>query len=311
MAIELTAESTHEDITQMVDSIISDRQGEQKGDAQLIAEERDEPTTERSAESDSGSDDTASDGEKTGTKEDVDWLDDDLKAELTAYGIDEKELADFTSREEVDRALRFLDKSALDAGRKALADSDTPVRDEQGKFSKKDEPTETKDGQYEISLDKDIYDDGLVDELTRMRDHYETRVSKLESRLAEVDIQAEEQKFDGFVDALGMSDLFGKTGKENAKELQRRQDLLVATRAQKIGLQAMGRDVDLDQSLVGRVARMVFAEDISKKELKDKTRKVFQQHNSRQGGGATRPQGPVETLHEKYIRRFKELDDVG
>jgi len=308
MTVELTAESTHEDITQMVDNIISDRQGEETSDAVKIAEERDEPTTERTAESDSGSEDTASDGEDTEAK--LDWLDDDLKAEVAAYGIDEKELADFTSREEVDRALRFFDKSALEAGRKAMAEGE-PVRDEQGKFAKA-EPAEAKEGQYEISQDfKERFDDDLTDELTRMRDHYETRVSKLEARLAEVDIQAEEQKFDGFVDALGMSDLFGKTGKETAKELQRRQDLLIATRAQKIGLQAMGREVDLDQSLVGRVARMVFAEDISKKELKDKTRKVFKQHNSRLGGGATRPSDPAESLKDWARRDYKARENAG
>ena len=309
MATELTTESTHEDITQMVDNIISDRQGEKKGDAQLIAEEQDEPTTQRTAESDSGSEDTASDGEDTEVK--LDWLDDDLKAEIAAYGIDEKELTDFTSREEVERALRFFDKSALEAGRKALAEGE-PVRDEQGKFAKNDKPAvEAKEGQYEISLDKDIYDDGLVDELTRMRDHYETRLSKLETRLAEGDAKAEEQQFDILVDSLGHADLFGTTDKENAKQLQRRQDLLVATRAQKIGLQVMGREVDLDQSLVNRVSRMVFAEDFTKKELKEKTRKISKQSNGRLGGGATRPQDPVETLHEKYIRRFKELDGAG
>ena len=305
MTVELTAESTHEDITQMVDNIISDRQGEETSDAVKIAEERDEPTTERTAESDSGSEDTASDGEDTEAK--LDWLDDDLKAEVAAYGIDEKELADFTSREEVDRALRFFDKSALEAGRKALADGETRVRDEHGKFAKA-EPAEVKEGQYEISLDKDIYDDGLVDELTRMRDHYESRLGALESRLAQADATALEQTFDTYVDSIGFPELFGKTGKESPKELKRREDVMVDCLAHQKGMELMGRTVDIDQALVLRAARARHAEEFSKKELKDKTRKISKQSNSRLGGGATRPSDPAESLREEMRRHYKELE---
>jgi hypothetical protein len=289
MAIDITSESTHEDITTAVDQIIESR----KGDGALIAEERDKPTGDMTAEEDSGS--TVSDGEEA--EAGPEWLDDDLKEELSAYGIDEKELAEFSSREEVDRAMRLLDKSALEAGRKALVSEDKP------------EPAvESTEGKYEISLDKDIYDDGLVDELSRMRDHYETRLSKLEARLMEADVAAEEQQFDALVDTLGHSDLFGTTGKENSKQLQRRQDLLVAARAQRIGLQAMGRSVDLDQALVNRVSKMVFAEEIAKKDLKAKTRKISQQSNSRLGGGATRPSEPGESLREEMRRLYKEKE---
>ena len=292
MSIDIDSTSTHEDITQAVDQIIESR----KGDGALIAEERDKPVGDMTAEEDSGSNDTASDGESDEVK--IDWLDDDLKSEVAAYGIDEKELAEFTSREEVERALRFLDKSALEAGRKALVSDEVP---------EKKEPEST-EGKYEISLDKDIYDDGLVDELSRMRDHYETRLSKLEARLMEADVAAEEQQFDALVDTLGHSDLFGTTGKENSKQLQRRQDLLVAARAQRIGLQAMGRSVDLDQALVNRVSKMVFAEEIAKKDLKAKTRKISQQSNSRLGGGATRPSEPGESLREEMRRLYKEKE---
>jgi len=310
MATELTSESTHEDITQAVDAIIKDRQ-EDTSDAVKIAEERDKPVGDMTAETDAGSSDTADDGDDSGDEKQADWLDDDLKAELSAYGIDEHGVSDFTSREELERAMRFFDKSALEAGRKAMAEGDgeTPPRDEHGKFTKKEaEPAEPKEGQYEIGLSKDIYDEDLVNELTRMRDHYESRLGALETRLAEQDAKADEQLFDSIVDTLGHSDLFGTTGKENSKQLQRRQDLHVAVKAQQIGLQVMGRGADLDQSLVNRVVRMVFAEDIGKKELKARTRKVSQQSNSRMGGGTTRPTDPAETLRDEMRRRYKELE---
>jgi len=303
MTVELTAESTHDDITQAVDNIIKDRQGdEQKGDAQLIAEERDEPVGDTSAETDSGSSDTASDGEETGDESRAEWLDDDLKAEIAAYGIDEKELADFTSREELERAMRLFDKTALEAGRKAQ-----PKRDETGKFQK-EEDAEPVSSSYEIKLDRDLYDEDLVNELSSMRDHYETRVAALERRQAENDAKAEVQLFDGIVDGLGHADLFGTSGKENPKQLERRQALYDAAKAQVIGMKVMGRDVSLDQALVQRVARMAFAEDFKTKDLKAATRKISKQSNGRMGGGATRPSDPVESVREEFRRRYKELE---
>lgn len=321
MAIaELTAESTHDEITQAVDQIVEDRKGgdtpEDKSDSQKIVEERDETSV---AETDSGSESTADKGEETGDSDAdqaQDWLDDGLKTEIAAYGIDEKELADFTSREEVERALRFFDRSALEAGRKAMAESDKETgkaRNEQGRFAKKEpeKEGEPKEGQYEITLDKDTYDEDLVGEFTQMRDHYESRIAALEARFAESDGRAEEQRFDSLVDSLGHTDLFGKSGKEKAEELQRREDLFVAVKAQQIGLQQLGRPTDLDGSLVNRVARMVFAEDLGKKDLKTRTRKISKQSNNRMGGSATKAHDFTEPLKDEMRRLYKELDEAG
>ena len=318
---ELTAESTHDEITQVVDQIVEDRKGaEDKSDAQKIAEERDESIT--SAETNSGdeitSEDTADKGEETGDPEGPaqDWLDDDLKAEIAAYGIDEKELADFTSREEVERALRFFDRNALEAGRKAMAESEKETggaRNEQGRFTKKEpeKEEEPKEGQYEITLDKDAYDEDLVGEFTKLRDHYESRLGALEERFTEADAKAEEQRFDSLVDSLDHADLFGKSGKEKGKELQRREDLFVAVKAQQIGLQQLGRSVDLDKSLVNRVARMVFAEELGKKDLIARTRKISKQSDGRMGGSATKAHESAEPLKDEMRRLYKELDGAG
>ena len=59
------------------------------------------------------------------------------------------------------------------------------------------------------------------------------------------------------------------------------------------------------------VAKMVFAEDLSKKELKARTRKISKQSNGRMGGGATRPQDPPETLEQEMERLYKELEAAG
>jgi len=303
--LELTSDTTHEQIeayvSQVVKDVETDREGE-KGDAQLIAEERDKPVTDTSAETDSRSEDTAEKGEDTDQARE--WLDDDLRAEVAGYGIDEKELADFTSREEVDRALRFFDRSALEAGRKALAPEEKtePPRDEKGRFSKEA-------GRYEISgTFKDVFHEDLVGELERMRDHYESRLGLLESRFAEADATVKQQQFDAAVDAIGHADLFGKTGSENPKELKRRQDLFQDCEALLHGIESQGREAGSYESLVLRVARMVFAEELGKKDLKARTRKMQVQSNKRMGGSATKAHESGEPLRDEMRRLYKELE---
>ena len=317
---ELTEQSTKEDVAAFADQIAKEVEaelaGEEKDDARITSEHADNEHKETPAEEVSGREDTADKGEEADESKGQDWLTDDLKAEVAAYGIEESELADFASREELERALRFFDRSAMEAGRKALAEGEQngKTRNEKGQFVKPEEketPKTDQGGRYEVALDKDVYDDGLVAEFTRMRDHYEARLDAMEALFHDADAKAEEQRFDSLVDSLGHADLFGKSGKETAKELKRRQDLYVAVKAQRIGLEQMGRSTDLNESLVNRVARMVFAEDFSKKDIKNHTRKISKQANSRQGGGATRASDPREDPREEFDRKFKEMGGYG
>src|SRR5688572_2713318 len=128
---ELTEQSTKEEINeyveQVVEEVAAERAGEgkptEKGDAQITAEHADNEHKTPVAEK--KSDDKVVKPAKQEVETAHEWLDDDLKAEVAAYGIEESEIADFTSREELDRALRLFDKSALEAGRKAMAESET------------------------------------------------------------------------------------------------------------------------------------------------------------------------------------------
>ena len=341
--LELTAETDAKAYAeQVVAEVEAERAGETgkgKSDAQIVAEQStadrpppsksaDKTTKTPTAETPSGDDDTVEveakdrgEGDETGDLA-PSWLDDGLKADVAAYGFKPEEVSDFTSREELERALRLFDKSALEAGRKALAEgggeAKTPepeeatgrVRGEGGKFLPKD--GKAKEGRYEVSIpgedDPDGFDNRIVSEFAKMRDHYESRLEALESHFQAAAAKAEEERFDTLVDSLGHADLFGKTGSEGPKELQRRQDLIVAVKAQQIGLERLGRPTELNESLVSRVARMVFAEDLAKKDLKQRTRKISKQSNSRQGGGATRPQDPREDPRAEADRLYRELE---
>jgi hypothetical protein len=310
---EISETSTPEELKSIVDDIAAERAGEEpKTDAQIVTETT--AVDETTAVHTDG--ETAKPKGKGEKAEDRSWLDDDLKAEVSAYGISEDELADFASREEVERAMRLFDKSALEAGRKALAEGEKgATRDDKGRFIPKGE-TETKEpekapvaktGGYEVKLDKAVYDDAIVEEFLQLRDHYEARLETLEARFKEADAKAEQQQFDSLVDSLGHTDLFGKPDKEDAKQRQRREDLYVAVKAQIIGLQAYGRPTEMSESLINRVARMVFADELGKKDLKSRTNRISRQSNGRMGGGATRPSEPQEHPRDWADKLYKEL----
>ena len=318
MSTVLDENSTTEEIHDRVDEIVAAEEAELKegSDSERIAEENETPPGERPDEDiavdDSGSDSPDEDDD-TGDSEDQSWIDDDLKAEVAAYGLSDEELADFGSREELDRALRIFDRSALEAGRKAMADGDkSNERGADGRFQKKEESESKPDeGKFEITLDSDEWDTDMVDQLTKMRDHYDDRISVLENRLLQADANAEEQHFDGLVDGMGHADLFGKSGKENSKQLERRTDLLVAAKAHILGMEQLGRKAELDENLLTRVARMAFPEEISKKELKSRTKKIQDQSKKRLGGSPTKPQDMAETDEEWAKRYYKELESRG
>jgi len=341
---DITEQSSKDDVLayaeQVAKEVEEERAGEKKSDAQIASEHAGKPANnETPAENNSGSK-TAPKGKDTAEVEDRgddtgdsegqahDWLDDDLKAEITAYGIDEKELADFTSRDELERALRFFDRSALEAGRKALAEGDESkdtksARDEKGRFAKAEaeseaesEPaSEAKEGQYEIKLPRrEYYDDDLkedlVEEFTALRDHYDSRLAAMEARFSEADTIAKERHFDNLVDSLGHADLFGKTDQETAKEKQRREDLLVEVTTYLRGRETLGRPAEMNDAIVRRIARSLFVDEIGRKELKQHTRKISRQSNGRLGGGTTRPQYPREDPREEFDRLYREMERV-
>ena len=324
--LELSEEMTSDEIKEYASSVAQEVEQERKGepekksDAQITSEQAGIPqpaakTKETPAEKNSGSDTVLDKGEESGDDTEApEWLTDDVKAEAAAYGIEESELADFASREELDRALRLFDKTALEAGRKAMAEGEeTPVRNEKGQFVKKEEPATApkeeapKDGRYQVSLDKDVYDEEIINEFTKMRDHYESRLEALESHFAEAGAVAEEQRFDSLVDSLGHTDLFGVTGKESEKELERRRDLNVAVKAQMIGLAKLGRPAEMSQQLISRVANMAFGEELGKKRLKQQTSKVSKQNQLRQGGSPTKPTPPRDNPRDEADRLYREL----
>ena len=325
---EATPETSSDDIQAFVEQLVQEAEADRKGepepksDAQITNEQAGIPqpetkTKETPAEKNSSRETAVDDGEETGDiPESPEWLTDEVKAEATAYGIDESEIADFASREEFDRALRLFDKTALEAGRKALAESgEAPVRNDKGQFVKKEAPkaddqaTEriAKAGRFEVTLSKDEYDDAIVDHITGMRDHYESRLEALEAHFEEQMVVAKERHFDNLVDSLGHPDLFGATDKETTQEKQRREDLFVEVETYLKGREALGRPSQLNEAIIRRIAKSLFSEELGKKELKQRTRKISKQADGRMGGSPTKPLPPSEVPREHFARLYDEM----
>lgn len=320
MATELNENMTSEEIAAYADAVAkeveAERQGDKKSDAEIVASTS-QPTSTR-AEDNTGSESTEaeSQGEESGdTAEAPEWVTDDVKAEVATYGISEEDLLEFSSREELDRVLRILDKKAFEAGKNADSGSDgSTTRNEKGQFVKKEESegddtddSESESG-YEVSLSSELWDEEIIGEFKKMKDYYESRLSKIEERFQEVAVQAEEQQFDTFVDSLGHADLFGKTGSETKEELERRRELNTAVKAQILGLQKLGNQAELSKQLVERVANMVFAEELGKKRLKQHTSKLAKQSNLRQGGSPTKPIQAKDDPRDEFDKLYQELN---
>lgn len=317
---EVTSETTSEEIAAYADSVAqeveSERQGETKTNAQIINEIAPiEESAENNASSESAEVETQS--EKSSNKSSSPkWINDDVKAEAAAYGIEESDISDFANREELNKAFRLLDKTAFKAGRKDLAENDeSKTRDEGGKFVKKEEskPNVSKEetpksGRYELSINKDEYDDGLVDELTKMRDYYESRFETLESRTVEAEHHASEQRLDSLIDTLGFPELFGKTGHETEKNRELRNLLAdeVAFRIEK--LNSLGRPADMSETLIKIAARTVFPDEHDKRLLKQHTQKISKQSNSRMGGSPVKPIPPSNHPRDEAGRLYEELE---
>ena len=315
MADTLTLDETssHEDIESAVDQIIADQAAdesveepttEETSDAELLGE--DNVTTERDT-ADEKETLSPSGSEKTGkAKPDTDWREEAV-AEASAFGFSDEDIADFQSREEFDRAMKLFDRQ-MDFERTKLTSEGEGTS---GKTEAEGKPTEapkSQDGRYDIQLDRDVYDDDIVDEFTRMRDHYESRLTAIEDRFQSDSALAAEDRFDRTVDDIGVAELLGKTGEESSKELERRKELFNQIEVEQAVLQRMGRPAGDYKALVLKTARSLFSDEFDKKLLKNHTRRISRQSNGRQGGGATRPTDPAQTVGEEMRQLYKELE---
>jgi hypothetical protein len=346
--VEIKDDATREDVNAMVKEFMeeraelaSEKAGEKVGEDDTSKQTRagDDDSADDDAAAEAGSEDSGED-ENSGSQK-KSWLTDEIRAELPRW-ISDDDLSEFSSRDELDRALGLMDRAALKAGRDAGTkggeeDQDAgstkqrgQERGQDGKFVKQKKREEAKGDDdssqsFEIELDLSEYDDGLQDKikgaLTGLRDHYEGRMKALDDRFNAIEEANEsrqaaaiEAQFDAIVDSLGHADLFGQSGEETDKQLEARRKLFDEHHVYLTGLKALGREGRMDKASVARVLRMAFADHISKQEQKNLTKRFQKQSNMRMGVGAERPAeqpfaGPL-TRHPEIVRLYKELREA-
>jgi hypothetical protein len=346
---ELPDHATHEEIEAFVHEIVVERHGEPTAKSNGKAPKADKtkqpdptpaptgddfdinelPDDELNAagkkESAAAKDD---DGEDSAEEEEAgqDWLDDDLRAEVSAMGIEGELLSEFSSREELDKALKLLDLAAMKAGRAAVEPRGDEEPADKGKTGRKhradgtfapadeEKQADPKPGDFKLDLDPEEYGEGLVTQVKALHDHFASKLNAAEERAARLEQAWQsqqtlvfEERFDSVVESLGHSDLFGETGKETPAQMANRQKLMGEYLPYEIGLRAQGRNPVLGRSLVDRVCRMAFADHLSKKERKALTKKISKQSALKGGdAGGKGPETP-ESRKERFRRMYKEM----
>lgn len=329
--IDFPENVTHEDIVGIVDKIV-ERQGEAlaKQSEDRDDDDSDSKETPAGEETPAGDDSVADDHDDEGRDDEdegdgQEWLTDDLRAEASAIGISDDDLAEIVNRDEFDRIKRLVYKRALKAGEDADADSNDDEGQKPNERSGREKDPKTgkfvakkpaaEKAKFEVTLDPEFYGKDVVDHFTALRDHYESVIEplreKLDSLVADSEkrrADEEDRQFDGFVDSLGHEDLFGKSGKETKEQLANRKKVFQAQQRIRNGLSLEGLPSDLSGDIVREACYAKFAEQLMKKQHKTLTSKMRKQSGMRQGGGRPVPTDRPESIREEMRRLYRELE---
>lgn len=268
---------------------------------------------DKSVDDDTSADKDEGDATKESSEDSDDLFGEDLREHAAALGLTDEQLAEFTSRDELDRALRLIDANAMHVGRDATKKdasassdsekrSDGRPRDEKGRFSKEEE----QEPGYTVNLSSDEFPEEVIREFNGLRDYYESKLQAFESRFAALEEAerlreeaAEQREYDSVLDSLGHPELFGETGKESRAERKNRETLWIDIQAYLAGLRAFGKEARLDRSFVSRVLNMTFADHLNSKQRKQLVAKAKSQSDRRSGAAGTKHvekeyRGPIE-----------------
>jgi len=274
----------------------------------------------------------------------ADWLDDDAREIATAMGLNEEDLSEFGSREELDRVLRLMNRNAFDAG-KAGDESDRQAaaeakRKEQAAYQQQQDQRKQQDRQAQDQPDDpfaDLAKFKLGDEFDQeaakpLNDFVEAAGAEIRGLRSEVAQLKEERAHEAAahirtqalesLHSLGHTELFGKPGdrptKEQAANIAKAID---AHLIQAEILIATDREVAPTPAFLKFAVGMEFEDELKKYQQKQLTQKLRKQSSRRTGGSAARSLSPVPSADEtprqraeRYLadglgERFKELTE--
>ena len=231
-----------------------------------------------------------------------DWRDQETRDFASMMGLSDEDLADFGSREELDRALRIIDRKAFEAGKAAHTPAAEPEKPKVQQLEKpKEGPQATDDSLDDLSrfILKSTehggeFDPEAVKPLNAFIEATANTIRQLRSELgafrqghqrqAAAEIR---QRAVNALHSLGNADLFGKPGEKPTKEQSANVErALDAHFVHARGLLAQGRQVAPTPAFLKAAVNLEFGDQLLKQQKQQQIEKLKKQSARRTGGTA-------------------------
>lgn len=244
-----------------------------------------------------------------------DWRDDETKEFAAMMGLTDADLSDFGSREELDRALRLIDRKAFEAGKAGLeAPNGQEQKQQQVQQPEVKQPVAQQQQQAgdpladlsKFKLDETFNEEAaapinrfvetaattIKSQAAEIKD-LQTRLARFEQSAAEQSVADIERRAIESLHSLGQPELFGKPGERPTKE--QAENVKRAVRAHFIharGLMAAGRQVAPTPAFLKAAVHLEFGDQLLQIQKKQHLAALQKQSARRTGGPAAKPVPP-------------------
>lgn len=260
--------------------------------------EGDSETLDGSGDSDKAGEKTSKaaatdDGVSAGGEDDErDWLDSDTREHARGMGLRDEEIDSFLSADELDRALRILDRQAFDAEQASRSSAAGDGTGEGGKTA------EGGDDSAESVFDPKKYHfgeeyeetarnamNGFIDGVAKTINALAAEVKELRSGGEAVQIRNRAVES---LQSLGYTELFGKPGETLSASQEANIDKVMESHLiHGRGLTDSGRKFDHTPLFLKAAAMLAFGSDIQKIDQRRTIDKLRKQESRRTGGGSS------------------------
>lgn len=289
-------------------------------------------TTVKGDETPAVDDAAASDTTGDEGDEGADWLDQDTRDFATTIGLTSDELDEFESREELERALRIIDRKAFEAGKASTAAADKPASEPTPKPAAKPADASKDDPWADVSRFKLPTGEGEFDEaaarpFNEFVDVAGETIRALRQELAGIrqhraseDAQRIRSEAVKSIHSLGHADLFGKPGEKlTAEQTANLEKALDAHFTHARGLIASGRNVAPTPAFLKAAVNSAFGDQIQKTEQRRMVDRMRKQSARRTGGSTGKGIAPPaatnkpkwEQVREKVNPLYRDLVSEG
>lgn len=324
---QMTAEEREADVDALIKGIREpESDTEPKPDATDAANKSPDAGDETSAGDDAVEEGEAHDSDEPSDEGEVEdepeaeWLDGDVRSLAATMGLTDEDLQDFSSREELDRVLKILDRNVIATGKAALEEDATAPKTPPETPPKT--PPETDGVLGDLSKFKlgEEFDADVAKPLNDFMEAVAAQIHGVTKDLAGLLQQQEQAAADSVyrqaVDSLhtlGHKDLFGESGKPPTQaQTANIEKAIDAHLVHAAVLLVRNRPAPPTPEFLRAAVRMEFGDQVFKNEQRQRTEKLRKQSARRTGGLSSKtvePAKPNMSLSEK-INADPEIDKL-